>query len=544
MTDQLKTPFIEYLRDVTHVDEKITYMEIRFTGRDGAIHTELYERHLLRSPAKLCDRLLDDGAQHVSLAAVKAMLAAQPTAHGKITSQGGWHDQAFIHPTKTFAADGSVLQLDPRLHAAEAFRAKGSLVEWQRGMRKAIKYSDYLLLASCLAPAASLLSMIREHEGFGFHLHGSGTTDDAGATNSTQGKSTAASVAVSIIECPKALPTFQATDRGFEEHVANRNNMAVVFDDEGVGSVTSKGHQMSIQNLAYKIAHGVGAKRSKQAKALPNLQWCVIGLTTGETPLDIGKLPRREGEMVRLIALPVPPGSQGGIFNRRKKFSKEIETAGGCAAIARGVEETITNNYGVVMTAFLEAVTSDKAKFAASARKNVDEFVRKVSGEGDPWDKRFAKRFGVVLAAARLMAQHHIGPWTEKRAQAALERLHVIARQAIRIDATPTDNPSKIVINAFRGKKLPRVKKGHAVPSDAIGFVKKLGGEQCLCFEKKNLFSLIAGDMQQALQGWRQDGILVSSGKKFTKQLMLNSNQRKRHVVLRLQKLKRLASSS
>lgn len=368
MNDPLISPFIEYIRDVTHVDDQCTYMEIRFITGDGTTRTGLYERHLQRSPSKLCDRLLDDGAQHVSLSSVNAMLATPPAAHGKITSQSGWHDQVFVHPTSTFGGASNALQFDPRLPSVQTFRAEGSLDAWNRGIRKAIRYSDYLLLASCLAPAAALLNIISEHEGFGFHLHGAGTTGDGGAANSTQGKSTAAAVAASIIECPKALPTFQATDRGFEEHVASRNNMVVVFDDEGVGSVTSNGHQMSIQNLAYKIAHGVGAKRSKTAKGLPDLRWCVIGLTTGETPLNVGKLPRREGEMVRLIALPVPPGSRGGIFNRRKKFAKEIEAAGGCAAIARSVEETIASNHSVVMPRFLEVVTADTAKYSTYRR--------------------------------------------------------------------------------------------------------------------------------------------------------------------------------
>lgn len=542
MTDQSKMPPIQYVRDVTNLDDNAMYIEMRFIGHDGAPRTVLYERHLLRSPAKLLDRLLDDGAKNVSLDAIKAVLATEPASHGMITSQGGWHDQVFVHPTKTFGPDSGFLQMDPRLASAQTFRSKGSLAEWKSGMQKAIKYSDYLLLASCLAPGAALLSMIGEHEGFGFHLHGAGTAGHGEAVNSTQGKSTAASVAASIVECPKGLPTFQASDRGFEEHVAARNNMVVIFDDEGVGSVTSSGHQMSIQNLAYKVAHGVGAKRSKQAKGLPNLRWCVIGLTTGETPLNAVGLPRREGEMVRLIALPVPPGSQGGIFNRRDKFLKAIEAVGGCSAIARGVEKTITNNYGVIMTAFLEIVTADKVKLAAAARKDVDDFVRKVAGQGDPWDKRFAKRFGVVFAAANLMAEHGIGPWKKKRAQAALERLHAIARGAVERQITLVRGPSKLVLDAFKNGKTPRVKKGSDVPPDATGFVKTFSGERCLCFERQNLSSLIAGDVQLVLKRWREDGVLVSSGGKLTKQLTLNGT-RKRLVVLRLTELRRVANS-
>ncbi len=101
--------------------------------------------------------------------------------------------------------------------------------------------------------------------------------------------------------------------------------------------------------MAYAVGSGVGKVISEKVArelGLPNLTWRTLALCTGEPPLDcdLGE-GREEGEQVRLMGIPVPPGYQSGIFERLRSN----QSANG---LMSDVKKTIKHNYGHALPRF------------------------------------------------------------------------------------------------------------------------------------------------------------------------------------------------
>lgn len=541
---------LHYISNVTHRDEQKTYMELKYPRVDGSTRTELYERALIKNPGKLVERLLDDGILAITTEIVKSVLSSPPADHREVTSKAGWSNNCFVYPGKTFGNTGTDLTLHCDV-ASGLGRQSGTLKGWKEGLHFPVRCSDYLLLASSLAPASALLDIIGESEGFCFHLHGAGANSVGRAANSSSGKTTAARVAMSCIgSCEKTdLASFQLTDRALEEYLAAHNSMLAAFDEEGRGSVTSNGPQMNRSDFAYKIASGRGAKRSSKvsARGLPDLTWCLIGITTGESPLDTRKGRRAEGDQVRMIALPVPPGSKGGIFNRHRRLKKSIKRRGGLQAIAKDLENAIGENYGVIMPTFLDVVVPHRTEAAIKIKRVISEFVDTVvTLDADPWDRRFAARFGVVLAAAILMSHHGLAPWTEKRAKAAIARLYRRAHNTLRMPDQHLGDASKRLLQAYNERRFPRLKRGDHLPEDAIGFLKRSRKKSWICIRRYALSDLIGGTPASLLSQWQKRGVLAAGPDgKYTRQIKIAGQpRRQRYVAFDLSALKELAETS
>jgi putative DNA primase/helicase len=234
------------------------------------------------------------------------------------------------------------------------------------------------------------------------------------------------------------------------------------------------------------LPSGVGTYRSRAATVNPNLQnlqWAAIGISSGEYPLDgiLGKATRPEGAQTRMIGIPVPAGAKGGIFNRVK--GSRDERLAICKNLAKQVESAIASNYGVMIPHFYERLTSERSpKLERRIRKIIDRFVSrmKIANE-DPWERRFAEKFGIVLAGAIILADFGIAPWTKKRAQLAVARMYKRARAACTSITTATDALLKrLRRNVSSTKRFPFIKKGEPVTADeagtAWGFVKKMPG--------------------------------------------------------------------
>ena len=98
-----------------------------------------------------------------------------------------------------------------------------------------------------------------------------------------------------------------------------------------------------------------------------------MGIATGEHPLDGNEVKRNEGAQVRTIGIPVASGRRGGIFNRVKDAPEKRAKI--CTALAQSVEDTIANNYGVAMPAFLAHIVPRKNDLSEPVRAMVSESV-------------------------------------------------------------------------------------------------------------------------------------------------------------------------
>ena len=204
-----------------------------------------------------------------------------------------------------------------------------------------------------------------------------------------------------------------------------------------------RGRHIKPSQLPYQLTSGRGTYRSQKAVRDPDLQnltWLLPFISTGEKPLDDpkNKSARTEGAQVRMAPIPVPAGADGGIFNRLE---------GSCEAIVekahllfREVEITLAENYGVAMPAYLDKLWPRRSSLAPSrTRRIIDKFVKKVGADSDPWERRFAEKFGIVLAGAIFASEFGVAPWTKARAWSAVRAIYRRSRAALASVSETTD---------------------------------------------------------------------------------------------------------
>ena len=223
----------------------------------------------------------------------------------------------------------------------------------------------------------------------------SGSSD--GKTRSSSGKTLAARAGMSEIgRCRKSdLVTFAATRRAVEDYCFAHNHLAALFDEEG--RALSTGHGVKASELPYLVTGGVGTLRSTKAtqdRDLQNLRWSLPALSSGEIPLDdpAKRAARPEGAQARMIPVPIPPGRRGGIFNRMNGTLGQKVQLG--RKLARQVEQTIAANFGVVMPEYLRQLVPLRNETRPQVRQAIDKFVDNMHANSDPWERRFAEKFG------------------------------------------------------------------------------------------------------------------------------------------------------
>ncbi len=111
-----------------------------------------------------------------------------------------------------------------------------------------------------------------------------------------------------------------------------------------------------------------------------------------------------------MAPIPVPPGAAGGIFNRLTGSSGEIVRQ--AHLLAPEVEKTLGANFGVAMPAYLRKLMQRRSSLRRLIRLIMEKFVAMVRAESDPWERRLAEKFGIVLAGAILASEFGIAPWS------------------------------------------------------------------------------------------------------------------------------------
>jgi hypothetical protein len=146
-----------------------------------------------------------------------------------------------------------------------------------------------------------------------------------------------------VVAAKMIYRTFAITERAIEDYCYGHNSLGIELDEEGRSFGGKRATRVSATELSYTIASGRGGVRSTKATRdvnLKNRKWVLNAISSGELPLDDPNFrsARAEGEQVRMIGLPVPPGSKGGIFNRAED---NVAKMARCAARPKQTESTI-----------------------------------------------------------------------------------------------------------------------------------------------------------------------------------------------------------
>lgn len=250
-----------------------------------------------------------------------------------------------------------------------------------------------------------------------------------------------------------------------------------------------------------------------------------------------------------MLGVPVPPGGRGGIFNRVKGSPTQVLEKS--KRLARQVEETIASNYGKAMPAYLRQLPAIRSTLRGRVRRIIDKFVKRVGADTNPWERRFAEKFGIVLAAAILLSEFGIGPWTKKRARNAIRRLYKKARAAsVSVDEATDALISRLQKLIAAGKRFPVIQKGDEPSADeianawgAIRNVPKVGRAILVPYSRLERLVTPSAITGAVLRKLADRGILrrASDGKLARETMIkpLTDSKRRRYVCLSMKALPR-----
>lgn len=468
MAAQQSKPNLQISEILHDIDSDSYFLRFQFLKLGGETGVREVPRSLQQDVSKIHELLLSAGAllptnRTEALTLINQAIAGSlENAIIEYTRVTGWRS------ADTFIARGWTVGRSGTRHLDRADFdvcqgvASGTLDAWKSGLSEPCAASSFLCFAIGTAFAAPLLDMIDEEEGAVFHLRGS----------SSSGKSLIQRAAQSCFGRvgKNDLPTFDITQTGLEEWCWSRNDLLLCIDEHGRLETTHGASSM--RQFAYMIAGGRGRIRTQGTKQqYPDRQWKLIGFSSGEMPLESGAISRNDGERARLIDTPVPHRSDGGVFD-----NPDIERQGEADsnALARMVERTISQNYGVALKPYVARLVRYRSKARTVTLKFVDQFIVRAEAT-DPWERRFATKFALVAAAMGLAANLRIAPWRRQQGANAALRVYRMARKAI---FSPAEGAEKFLADVRKcladRRLVPILEECDALQPDlretAIGF--------------------------------------------------------------------------
>ena len=155
---------------IYNVDTGTYLMDVRFRDIAGRVRCVRIERALMREPFRVVGRLLDAGAKlpverKAQVEAVHSALHKVAVEQYSITSRGGWHNNSFVTPTRTFGSAARTMKFVGPSSIDPSYGLQGGTFEnWRDGLTPACEASSYITFALTVGYAAPLLDIFGEHE--------------------------------------------------------------------------------------------------------------------------------------------------------------------------------------------------------------------------------------------------------------------------------------------------------------------------------------------------------------------------------------------
>lgn len=416
----------------------------------------------------------------------------------------GWHGDVYVYAGQTFGAEIDEIQrkkwdsnIDDALYVKSGLR-----IRWRNELRNPCSRSYYLCFGIGVAFAGPILNIINEGEGCLFNIQG----------ESTSGKTLTGRVCQSVFGGvgTNDIITYAATERGLEEVCASRNDLALVLDELLQSGKSGQKLRDMMKTIAFRVAGGQSKTHastvSGKGRELENLKWRLFGLTSSEATLDslAGTDFRDGGEKVRHIDIPVPSTAEGGIFRVPKNSSG--------LALAQSAERAILQNHGVALKYYIEYLINNKNEIKEKVVGTIEEFYSTLCVSEDAWERRFARKFGIVLAAMQLAIEAGVAPWTSEIASKAVEVLYRRARKRATSDNIPFPNEIRGLQKLIIDKNcIPRLKEREAIPekqkNTAVGFIRPNSEHGQLLYLSPEKLKEISQNTKQFITFCQEHGI-------------------------------------
>ena len=296
-----------------------------------------------------------------------------------ITGKCGWQGSAYVLPNgEIIGKTKERIIYNGDTSQAAAYTVSGSLKEWQDEIARYAAGNSRLLLALGTALAAPLLAITGEQNG-GFHIYG----------DSSDGKTTAALVALSVFGNPQALKmTWRGTDLGFSNAALSRNDGLLVLDEIG------EAYPKTISKTAYSVINGKskiqGAKDGGNRAAQ---EWRILLFSTGEYSMNAYMNQTGEkweaGQAVRLPS--IPAATQYGIYENLHGFADG-------AGLSEHLQAAAQAQHGAAGREWVTHLAQMHKDTLQAALNAFMAALPTLDGQA----RRVAKRFALVAAALEL----------------------------------------------------------------------------------------------------------------------------------------------
>src|ERR1035437_4855678 len=347
----------------------------------------------------------------------------------------------------------------------------GGRAAWNHDVGKVAADSTYLTFALCVTLGAPLPTYVLDRcqkrlvsETAVFNFSG----------ESGSGKSSINRAAAGTFGLPR-LGKWDFTRRGLEESAEERNDLTVILDDTESHNEEHLSFKSALRYVNQIVTSGQSKTISKVAREarLPFLTWTAWGLTSSPKSLEeiaeeIG-WNRTNGERVRFIDIPVPPVSEGGIFDWLE--GDELQRIKQSKQLIDQLDKGVTGNYGGIFPLWIKFLLSTNC--AEQVCRLTEQFVTRVAASADGYDERFAKKFAVPAIAGYLAAKYGIVPWPKMWPVEAAECCYNLAIKAVRKDAD------------VAGKKIQLIAKFATNPNRFIPA--KSGASEAVRFDDNSL---------------------------------------------------------
>ena len=317
------------------------------------------------------------------------LLSARPKREVACAVNTGWHERAFVLPSRVIGGTEEVIFQSPEL-IQDDFNQRGTLQEWQENIASKATGNPTLTLAISAAFAGALLKLCHL-EGGGIHLYGESST----------GKSTALEAAASVWGSSSYKRSWRATSNGLEGAASVVNDGLLCLDE------ISECDPRQVGEIVYQLANGQGKQRASRSGGARSIKkWRIMVLSTGErtveTSMAEGGYRSKAGQQVRMLDIPVV--GRHGLFDELHGFDSG-------AGLSDHIKTQRDQHHGHAGIEFLTKLTADQRKFSVtleSLRKS-DAFKHNGGGQLD----RAVARFALIALAGELATEYGITGWQE-----------------------------------------------------------------------------------------------------------------------------------
>lgn len=308
----------------------------------------------------------------------------------------GWHDQQYVLPHEVIgkSSSGQLIVYQSTSSVIDKYVQKGTLLDWQNNVSKHAENHDFLVLSLCSAFAGQLLEPLGRH-GAGIHFKG----------KSSKGKSTAVFIACSVWGNPEFYyHTWRNTSNALEQTAFTHNDGLLVLDE--IGEIPNP---KDLGNIVYMLINGSGKGRmTKSLTVRETARWRLVFLSSGEKTLselmnEAGQQAKL-GQEIRLINIDIDQ-SEHGVFD-------QINFSENAAQQALLLNSNIKKYYGVAGAAWLQYLTSDKAKATEIANSLLEEYAQVLIGQHKQGHIiRVANYFALVAVSGEMATIAGITGW-------------------------------------------------------------------------------------------------------------------------------------